>query len=200
MALIGPMALTAFVAALAIAAQGIRDERHAGFLPIKCPLFYVRCALYAAAGAALLWLGEGVGAFSALGRFSDPSRYVTAFIIGVTLPAILKLSLGTFRIANTDVHLSLSPIVTPIDEALTDGIAAHVDERIVGFIDRYTIRYPDVVAVKATIRANMPDDIDRARRDKFLKKLDRATTSHDALQLYIRLVRKMAFQSVFGIC
>lgn len=198
MALAGPMALTAFVAAIAIASRGIRDERHAGFLPIKCPLFYIRSVIYAAAGATLLWVGEGVGAFSALGRFSDPSRYITAFILGVTLPAILKLSLGTYRISNTDVQLSLAPIVTPIDEALLDAIAAHIDGEILEFVERYAAHYPDLTIVKSMIRENMPDGIDRSRRGKFMEKLDRATAVPTTLQLYVRLVGKTRFQSVFG--
>jgi hypothetical protein len=195
----GPVAVTALAAAFTAAAQRLRDERFAGFLPLRCPFFYVRCATYSAWGVLIAWLCDSIPTLMKFGGFTDVSRYIVALFLGLAIPALLKVSLGTLRVANTEVPLGLSAIATPFDEALCDAINACMDQRISKFLDEHAEKFWDLERVQAMIRANIPDRLDRTRREKFWKKLEMATSARHALELYLRFVHKADFQSVFRL-
>jgi hypothetical protein len=131
---------------------------------------------------------EGLGLTSPWGQ---------GIAVGVTVKALLHINLFTVRVGAQSSPFGLETLVQLFEPGLRRQILFDEDNAVKAYVQPLQGRYPDLVGVRARIKANIPAALPAAERAAFENDIDNAPTVERAAELFLRFAGRGTLARVF---
>jgi hypothetical protein len=173
---------------------------HSFFVLLLCPTLYGYSFLYGGVAAVIMLL------FSP-SKFGVSSWFIEAIIVGISIKALLKITLFSVPIPNSsDVFpIGTESVTRLLEPWLLETISTEEFNGLRQFVKPWVSRHPDPNAVRELIIENLPPSIedDPNIRAAFIRDLD-LKLQYDpkvtrAMEFYIRRLGKKSFVRVFSL-
>lgn len=202
MSALGP-AVLAFVVACAIAVLEVITSRYPRtyfvLTPTRSWALYAHAAIYGliAFGVTLglsALTDSGVVRLEGLG-LGDP--WVQSLAAGLTVKAFLHIRLFSATVGSQSFPIGVESLVQLFEPWLLASIATDEFNGVREFLEPRAQRYPDLNDVRQRIHDNLPRLLTEQERAAFLRDVEAASRTTDAMELYLGLLGKRTFDRVF---
>ncbi len=169
------------------------------FLLKKCRALYAYVGIY---GLLSLLVLLGLNALTEAGKVTLEgiglqSPWVKAIVVGLSTKAFLHINLFSVSVGTRAVPLGTETIVQLFEPWLLEEIYLYEFNAVSDFIAPRANKYPDLVAVKTKIKANLPQSLSGPERMGFEAGVDAQTSVSSAMEVYLRRFGKTNFLRVF---
>jgi hypothetical protein len=124
------------------------------------------------------------------------SPYVQAFVIGVSVRAVLHINLFTLTSGKTTTPIGFETFTRFFEAGLLRDMKffefIQIDGYLAGYANRFTID-----EAKARARANVPATLAAEERDAFVVDVEKASAVRDVMEVFLRFAGQRPFEYAY---